>query len=112
MTEAAMFSYDRILYPNYLHTQTHPDRLATMTKFFGMNAKPVENCRVLELGCGTGSRLLSFAYDLPDSEFVGIDLSEKTNRIGKHRRQRCRFEEYEIDSRRYYANQPRNFRRV
>ena len=82
MTEAAMFSYDRILYPNYLHTQTHPDRLATMTKFFGMNAKPVENCRVLELGCGTGSSLLSFAYDLPDSEFVGIDLSEKQIELG------------------------------
>lgn len=72
-----IFAYDRILYPDYLHAQTHPDRLATMAKFFGMKPKPVENCRVLELGCGTGSSLLSFAFDLPDSEFVGVDLSHR-----------------------------------
>lgn len=76
------FDYDKVLYPNYLHTQTHPDRLATMTKFFGMNPKPVENCRVLELGCGTGTSLLSFAFDLPDSEFIGIDLSQKQIELG------------------------------
>lgn len=83
MSENQAFAYDKVIYPNYLHTQTHPDRLATMTKFFGVNPKPVENCRVLELGCGTGSSLLSFAYDLPDSEFVGVDLSEKQIELGK-----------------------------
>jgi methyltransferase-like protein/cyclopropane fatty-acyl-phospholipid synthase-like methyltransferase len=83
MTEQPKFSYDEVLYPNYVHMQTHPDRLATMTKFFGLNAKPVENCRVLELGCGTGSSLLSFAYDLPGSEFLGIDLSEKQIEYGR-----------------------------
>ncbi|MGI9036113.1 MAG: methyltransferase regulatory domain-containing protein [Pyrinomonadaceae bacterium] len=82
MSAEKTFSYDRVLYPNYLHPQTHPDRLATMTKFFGMNPKSVENCRVLELGCGTGSSLLSFAYDLPESEFVGVDLSEKQIELG------------------------------
>ncbi|MGI8466853.1 MAG: methyltransferase regulatory domain-containing protein [Pyrinomonadaceae bacterium] len=82
MSEQSIFAYDRVLYPNYLHPQTHPDRLATMTKFFGVNPKSVENCRVLELGCGTGSSLLSFAYDLPDSEFIGVDLSEKQIELG------------------------------
>lgn len=82
MAEETMFAYDRFLYPHYLHPQTHPDRLATMTKFFGMNPQPIENCRVLELGCGTGSGLLSFAYDLPDSEFTGVDLSEKQIALG------------------------------
>lgn len=83
MSEESIFSYDRVLYPNYLHTQTHPDRLATMTKFFGVHPKPVESCRVLELGCGTGSSLLSFAYDLPGSEFIGVDLSAKQIELGK-----------------------------
>jgi methyltransferase-like protein/SAM-dependent methyltransferase len=82
MSEESIFAYDRVLYPNYLHTQTHPDRLATMSKFFGVNPKPIEKCRVLELGCGTGSSLLSFAYDLPGSEFIGIDLSEKQIELG------------------------------
>lgn len=82
MNEVEIFAYDRVLYPNYLHAQTHPDRLATMTKFFGVEPKAIENCRVLELGCGTGSSLLSFAYDLPNSEFIGIDLSEKQIALG------------------------------
>ena len=54
----------------------------TLTKFFGVSPKSVENCRVLELGCGTGSSMLSFAYDLPGSEFIGIDLSEKQIEVG------------------------------
>lgn len=83
MSENPNFAYDKVLYPNYLHAQTHPDRLATMTKFFGVKPKPVENCRVLELGCGTGSSLLSFACDLQGSEFVGVDLSEKQIELGK-----------------------------
>ena len=37
----------------------------------------VENCRVLELGCGDGSNLNWIAHTLPNSKFVGIDLSTK-----------------------------------
>lgn len=70
------FTYDEIAYPSFLHPQTHPDRLAVMATFLGMKPKAVENCRVLELGCGNGSNLISFAYSLPESEFVGIDLAE------------------------------------
>lgn len=70
------FTYDEIAYPSFLHPQTHPDRLAVMATFLGMKPPPVENCRVLELGCGNGSNLVSFAYGLPESEFVGIDLAE------------------------------------
>lgn len=70
------FTYDEIAYPSFLHPQTHPDRLAVMATFLGMKPPSVENCRVLELGCGNGSNLVSFAYGLPESEFVGIDLAE------------------------------------
>ena len=73
---ATEFTYDEIAYPNFLHSQTHPDRLAVMATLLGMKPKSVKNCRVLELGCGSGSSLISFAYGLPESEFVGIDLSE------------------------------------
>lgn len=71
------YAYDRVLYPSYLHAQTHPDRLATIGTLFGMTPKPVENCRVLELGCGTAASLLSFALDLRESEFVGVDLGKR-----------------------------------
>lgn len=77
MHQSNGYSYDRVIYPSYLHAQTHPDRLATIGTLFGMRPKPVESCRVLELGCGTAGSLLSFAQDLRESEFVGVDLSER-----------------------------------
>jgi methyltransferase-like protein/protein-L-isoaspartate O-methyltransferase len=75
MTQSIKEAYEEIPYPSYIHSQTHPDRLATMAKLFGMNPTPIEKCRVLELGCADGLGLMAFAYDLPDSEFVGIDLA-------------------------------------
>ena len=71
-----IFAYDTIAYPSKIFSQTNPDRLAVMAKLFGMNPPTVENCRVLELGCGNGSNLFAQAFIFPTSEFVGIDLSE------------------------------------
>ena len=69
-------SYDEVPYPSKFFLQTHPDRLAAAGLLYGMQPAPVENCRVLELGCGNGSNLISHAYGLPRSKFVGIDLSQ------------------------------------
>lgn len=69
------FSYDEVPYSSFTFPQTRPDRLATLGAFHGMHPAAPEKCRVLELGCGDGTNLLSFAYILPESEFVGIDLS-------------------------------------
>ncbi len=69
------YIYDEVAYPSFTFPQTHPARLAALAKFYGMEAANVEACRVLELGCGDGANLLSLAYSLPNSEFVGIDLS-------------------------------------
>jgi methyltransferase-like protein/ubiquinone/menaquinone biosynthesis C-methylase UbiE len=71
-----IFSYDVMPYPSKFFLQTHPDRLATLATLFGMNPARVETCRVLELGCGNGSNLISHAYNLPDARFVGVDLAE------------------------------------
>lgn len=70
------FAYDVIAYPSKIFSQTNPDRLAVMAKIFGMSPPDVENCRVLELGCGNGSNLFAQAFIFPTSRFVGIDLSE------------------------------------
>ncbi len=69
------FAYDRVPYPSYTFPQTRPDSLAVLAAINGMNPARPDKCRVLELGCGDGANLLSFAYILPDSEFVGVDLS-------------------------------------
>lgn len=75
MTQSIKEAYEEIPYPSYLHPQTHPDKLATMAKFFGLTPTPVEKCRMLELGCADARSMTAFAYDLPDSEFVGIDIA-------------------------------------
>ena len=79
-----IFSYDVMPYPSKFFLQTHPDRLAMLATLFGMNPARVESCRVLELGCGNGSNLISHAYNLPEAAFVGVDLAE--NHIADARR--------------------------
>ncbi|MBC7911996.1 MAG: methyltransferase domain-containing protein, partial [Pyrinomonadaceae bacterium] len=85
MTDALSESYEEVLYPSYLHVQTQPDRLATMAAFYGMQPAPVEKCRVLELGCSDGSNLIPYAFHLPESEFIGIDLAARSVAIGQKR---------------------------
>jgi methyltransferase-like protein/ubiquinone/menaquinone biosynthesis C-methylase UbiE len=67
--------YDEVDYPSYVYAQTHPDRLATIATLHGMKPAPVDDCRVLELGCGAGGNLIPMAFDLRDSKFVGVDLA-------------------------------------
>lgn len=68
-------SYNEVPYPGSAVTTTHPAQLRAMARLFGMHPAQPERCRVLELGCGDGANLVPMAYGLPDSEFVGIDLS-------------------------------------
>ncbi len=71
----ADFTYDNVPYICYPFAQTHPDRLATIGTLLGMQPTPLQNCRVLELGCGDGANLLPMAAAFPQSQFVGIDLA-------------------------------------
>ncbi len=70
-------SYDEVPYPETATPQTHPDRLATVARVFGMRPAPSTKCRVLELGCATGANLFPLAEAFPGSSFVGVDLSAK-----------------------------------
>ncbi len=69
--------YDAVLYPTRAFIQTHPDRLATLARLFGIPAPSPASCSVLELGCGAGGNLLPMAVALPGSAFVGIDTSRR-----------------------------------
>jgi len=70
-----MPTYDDVPYPNLSHVQTHPDTLATLTSLLGLSPAPIENCRVLEIGCASGGNLIPMALSLPGSTLVGIDYS-------------------------------------
>jgi tRNA G46 methylase TrmB len=76
-SRATRTSYDAIPYQSAAFSQTHPDRLATLARMFGLSPPDVTACRVLELGCAGGGNLIPMAANLPDSEFVGIDLSQR-----------------------------------
>jgi SAM-dependent methyltransferase len=75
MAEAS--PYDAVAYPTRAFLQTHPDRLATLARLFGIPAPSPAACSVLEVGCGAGGNLLPMAVALPASTFVGIDTSRR-----------------------------------
>jgi methyltransferase-like protein/cyclopropane fatty-acyl-phospholipid synthase-like methyltransferase len=76
-------SYDEVPYESHPFAQTHPSRLFTVGTLFGMRPTPVQRCRVLELGCAAGGNLIPMADYLPDSEFVGLDLSGRQIQAGQ-----------------------------
>lgn len=75
-------SYDEIPYLTQARRRAHPDLLNVLATLFGLAPQPVERCRVLELGCGTGANIAAIAYALPGSECVGLDLSARQIAIG------------------------------
>jgi len=68
-------TYDELPYINRAFPQTHPDRIGTIARLFGLHPPDPRSCRVLELGCASGDNLIPMALGLPDARFVGIDLS-------------------------------------
>jgi methyltransferase-like protein/2-polyprenyl-3-methyl-5-hydroxy-6-metoxy-1,4-benzoquinol methylase len=76
-------SYDEVPYPGGTYRATHPSHLAMVARLCGISPAPPARCRVLELGCSMGANIIPMAEDLPESQFVGIDLSAKQVKLGK-----------------------------
>jgi len=70
-------SYEELPYESGPHYPTHPDCLATIATLMGMRPAEVGCARVLELGCGNGGNLIPMAATLPQSRFLGVDLSPR-----------------------------------
>src|SRR5437762_2729762 len=79
----ALTSYEDVPYESKPIYRTHPDGLAALATVFGLEPPAVSRCRVLELGCASGGNLLPMALGLPESQFVGIDLSPRQVRQGQ-----------------------------
>jgi SAM-dependent methyltransferase len=77
--------YDAIPYLSAAFAQTHPDNLRTIAALAGVDAPDVTHSRVLEIGCATGRNLMPMAQTLPNSTFVGIDLSPRQIEAGNAR---------------------------
>jgi len=78
-----MTTYDEVPYGSHAFSQSHPDRMATIGRLFGLSPAAVDQCRVLELGCASGGNLIPMAFCLPQSEFVGVDLSGRQVEVGQ-----------------------------
>ena len=78
-----IFSYDELPYSSHPVQLSHPDNLACKAILHGLQAPPIESCRVLELGCGTGANLLSLAQILPNATLVGVDYAQRQIDQGK-----------------------------
>ena len=76
-------SYDAIPYESIPITETHVDGLAAIGRLFGVPTADPHHCRVLELGCAEGGNLIPMAFYLPESRFVGIDLSARQIEAGR-----------------------------
>jgi len=70
-------TYDEMPYHSDPFPQTHPAVLASVATLLGVDAPPVDHCRVLEIGCAGGGNLIPMAQELPNSHFTGIDLSAR-----------------------------------
>jgi len=68
--------YDEFDYPSHAYWTTHPDNLATLAQLYGQTPAPVEDCRVLEIGCGAGGNLIPMALAMPDAQIVGVDPAQ------------------------------------
>lgn len=69
--------YDEVPYESTAIQRSHPAHLAAVAALFGHRAPRVESARVLEIGCATGGNLIPMADELPESEFLGVDLSAR-----------------------------------
>lgn len=68
-------TYDEFPYPTTPYPLTHPSRLAAVGMLFGLEPAPVNGCRVLEIGCADGGNIIPLAESLPESRFLGLDIS-------------------------------------
>lgn len=76
-------SYDEVPYISVAIPPSHPDRMATVARLFGLPAPDTQSARVLELGCASGGNLLPMAETLPGGTFVGVDFSNRQVQTGR-----------------------------
>jgi SAM-dependent methyltransferase len=68
-------SYDLLPYVSNPFPRTQPSHLAAIARLFGLDAVPVGEARVLELGCASGGNIIPLAARNPRAAFTGVDVS-------------------------------------
>ncbi|MGX2949957.1 methyltransferase regulatory domain-containing protein [Ursidibacter sp. B-7004-1] len=76
-------AYDDVPYSSQVFHHCQPNRLHALAKLKGLNPPDLNNARVLEIGCSFGGNLIPHAIQYPNSQIIGIDLSEKQIAVGQ-----------------------------
>jgi methyltransferase-like protein/SAM-dependent methyltransferase len=88
--------YDLLPYQSKPFPQSQPSRLGAIARLFGLDAAPLGNARVLELGCASGGNIIPHAMLYPDAQFVGVDLARTQVASGRARISRLGLSNIEI----------------
>jgi len=80
----SLTSYDEAPYQSFPFPQAHPARMAVIATLLGVDAVPLQNAKVLEIGCAAGGHLIPLAEQLPQSSLLGIDASRRQIDQGQH----------------------------
>ncbi len=79
----SQYKYDITPYFSYPFYKTHPENLFTIARLFGLDPVDYRSARTLELGCAAGGNIIPLAYNYPESEVTGVDLSIKQIEQGR-----------------------------
>ncbi len=74
--------YEKFPYPS---SQVGNNLIYDLAGMYGLviSSNLFEDAFILDLGCGTGHRIIGLAEQLPDSTFIGIDMSTPSLNIAK-----------------------------
>lgn len=70
--------YDKHVYPPMSHPLSDPAVSAVAARLGGLEVAHPRRARILEIGCCSGHNIIPLARRWPESEFVGIDLAERS----------------------------------
>lgn len=70
--------YEKHVYPPMSHPLSDPAVSAVAAAMGGLETPHPRRARIFEIGCCSGHNLLPLARRWPESEFVGIDLAERS----------------------------------
>ena len=83
MPDRLLEAYETVPYESKPIHLSHASAIEVIARLHGLTPPPSARCRVLELGCASGGNVIAMAARLPNSQFVGIDLTPGQIAIGQ-----------------------------
>ena len=92
-------TYDSVPYLSFPFARLHPARLGAIGHILGLAPCPVNQARILEIGCATGGHLIPIAASYPGAEVLGLDISSTQIKLGNERIARLNLSNIRLETR-------------